>query len=69
MAAMRFEHSIDFLIERKEQLNAAYHTLLNQPCRNDEDAAELQSIDRQIIDIEDTLNNLYAIREFCPSRV
>ena len=68
MAAMRFEHSIDFLIERKEALDQAYHALLNQPCRTDADAAELQSIDRQITDIEDTINNLYAIREVCPSR-
>lgn len=61
--AERFEHSIDFLIARKDTLTQEYQALLNAPCRDDE---ALQSIDRQMADIEDTINNLYTIREFCP---
>lgn len=70
---MRFEHSIDALQERKEHLYEAFHALVNVQKNNMSDAAaailsaEATHIGRQIEDIVDTINNLYAIREFCPS--
>lgn len=67
MAALRFEYSIDCLTARKEELNKVYNALLNQP-RNKDTQSELNRLNRQMMDIEDTINNLYAIREVCPSR-
>ena len=70
---MRFEHSIDALLARKEQLNEAYRALINHPRKGISDAGyeilqtEANHINRQIIDIDDAINNLYTIREFCPS--
>ena len=83
---LRFEHSIDYLLERKEQLNEAYHALINHPRAGScadvsttcaqlpiSDAGyeilqnEANSLNRQIMDIDDTINNLYAVREVCPS--
>ena len=71
---LRFECSIDYLIERKEHLNEAYHALINQPREGISDEGyeilktEATHLNRQIEDIEDTINNLYAIREVCPSQ-
>lgn len=71
--AMRFEHSIDVLIARREHLTEAYRVLINQPRKDMSDASyeilqtEANHINRQIMDIDDTINNLYAVREFCPS--
>ncbi|MCG9132749.1 hypothetical protein J5I95_13810 [Candidatus Poribacteria bacterium] len=69
--AERFEYSIDCLIAREKELRQAYRELLNRPRQSDADSQDTQSqanrINRQIADIEDTLNNLYAIRECCPS--
>lgn len=68
---MRFEHSIDALRVREEQLNEAYRALLNVPSQNMSDAAaaiicaEAEHLGRQIEDIRDTINNLHAIREAC----
>lgn len=69
---MRFEHSIDALHERRAHLTEAHRMLINQP-KGMSDAAfailqtEANHIDRQVADIDDTINNLYAVREACPS--
>ncbi len=69
---MRFEHSIDALHERREHLAEAYRALIN-PRTDVTDASyailmsQANDINRQIQDIDDTINNLYAIREACPS--
>ncbi len=69
----RFAHSIDILAARREHLTEAYRVLINQPRDPISDAAyeilqnEANHINRQIMDIDDTINNLYAVREFCPS--
>ena len=69
---MRFEHSIDALNERRAHLTEAHRLLINQP-KGMSDAAyailqtEANHLDRQITDIDDTINNLYAVREACPS--
>ena len=66
----RFQHSVDMLIERREHLTEVYRALINP--RTDVTEAsyailheQANHINRQIADIDDTINNLYAIREFC----
>ena len=67
----RFEHSVDALIERREHLTEAYRSLINRPRYPMSDAAyeilqtEANYINRQIMDIDDAINNLYTLREFC----
>ena len=69
----RFEHSVDALIARREHLTEAYRALINHPRKDMSDAGyeilqtEANHINRQIMDIDDAINNLYTIREFCPS--
>ena len=68
----RFEHSVDALIARREQLNEAHRALINHPRGSMSDAGyailqtEAQHLNRQITDIDDAISNLYAVREFCP---
>ncbi len=66
----RFQHSVDVLIARREHLTEAYRALINP--RTDVTNAsyailmsQANDINRQIADIDDTINNLYTIREFC----
>ena len=58
---MRFQHAIDILLEEERKLR--FRNFSDEPL--EETDAECEA---KIADIEDTLNNLYAIREVCPHR-
>lgn len=58
---MRFQHAIDILSAEGRKLR--FRNFSDEPL--EETDAECEA---KIADIEDTLNNLYAIREACPHR-
>ena len=69
MHTERFEHAIDILIKTRETLQkqiftdfsySEYVNTINRQYNAQREA--------QIADIDDAINNLYAIREVCPNK-
>ena len=58
---MRFQHAIDILLAEERKLR--FRNFSDEPLEDTDAECEAK-----IADIEDTLNNLYAIREACPHR-
>lgn len=65
----RFEHAVDALIVCQKQLSGRA-TLIEalQEYETEESNKVLSEIEQEYADIEDAIDNLYAIRETCGSR-
>ena len=67
---IRFEHAIDILIEQKEVIRKRIHLPTPDYSSYIKDLLKTNNAEHQaqIDDIEDAINNLYAIREVCPNQ-